>query len=441
VIRPLHTAAWRHATPAPTATSRIGRRRRPQVLEIVWPKSVQVAAAHQRQVAVDLLRQQLDRVQHAGCAPNRRSEQERPADEHEIRPERQRRQDVRAAPEPAVDQQRQVLRGGADSRQHVQRRRRRIELAPAVVRHHDPVHPAFARNPRILGRQDAFQRQRPFPQPACQLHMVPGQGGVLRHLLHLAGEQVRSALGAQVRDVRDAVRHQRRQRAGQHPARMPHPLQQQFRVRPDRLAVAGAELLFPIRLDGHVHRHGEHRESGIGDSAHHRLDRAELRRLVGGEPRPRTGPRQLLHRRDRVAAEHEGNARGMRRLRHVAVAGIGHHRRAAHRRDAERRGIAPAEQRARLVTLRHAGQHPRDKTVIEERIAVGVQRGFVLAAAGDVAEDRMRQQFPCRDFEVGQVVDRLEPARGTQLVRLLGLPGTNERLAPGFSVRRHRESS
>ena len=76
-----------------------------------------------------------------------------------------------------------------------------------------------------------------------------------------------------------------------------------------------------------------------------------------------------------------------RRAGHAVVGVVGHHRRGAHRGDAEGRGVAPAEQRRRLGAPRHVAQHARHHSPPVEGRAVVVPRRHGLGAVGDVAED------------------------------------------------------
>ena len=91
--------------------------------------------------------------------------------------ERDRLHHVRAAPDPAVEDD---LRAPADRvddlRQHLDRRGRVVELAATVVRHDDRLDAAFGGLPRDLRGHDPLERDRPRPEGAVPLDVVPADG-------------------------------------------------------------------------------------------------------------------------------------------------------------------------------------------------------------------------------------------------------------------------
>ena len=108
------------------------------------------ADAEQRQVAVDLVVQQRDRALDAGFAGGDRRIEERPADQDEMRAERERLEHVGAAADAAVEHHGHAVRLRRRSRAACAGRDRVIELAAAMVGDHHAVDAALARDARIL---------------------------------------------------------------------------------------------------------------------------------------------------------------------------------------------------------------------------------------------------------------------------------------------------
>src|SRR5216684_1905600 len=89
---------------------------------------------------VDLIDEDVDRLLDAGQSAGRGAVERRPSHEAEIGAETQRDQDVGAAPHAAVEQQGQLVADRRlDRRQDVERARRLVELAPAMIGDEDAV--------------------------------------------------------------------------------------------------------------------------------------------------------------------------------------------------------------------------------------------------------------------------------------------------------------
>ena len=96
-------------------------------------------------------------MRHAGLAGDRESPQLRARNQHGPRAPRDRLDDIRAAADSAVDQDRDsVLDGGDDRRQSLQCARRTVELPAAVIGDDQAVDARRDRAPRIVGMQNAL---------------------------------------------------------------------------------------------------------------------------------------------------------------------------------------------------------------------------------------------------------------------------------------------
>src|SRR3954451_3855106 len=110
---------------------------------------------------VDLASEDVDGFLDPGDATGSRAVKGRPAHEAEIGAEAERDQDVGAAAHAAVQKDRHfVAYRRLDLRQHVERARRLIELAPAVVGDEDAVATYVYGAQRVLRVHDAFDNER-----------------------------------------------------------------------------------------------------------------------------------------------------------------------------------------------------------------------------------------------------------------------------------------
>src|SRR5882672_10526150 len=104
----------------------------------------------ERHVALDLVAQEPDAVAHAGFRADRGRVEEGPADEYELRAERERLQDIGAAADAAVHHHGHAARLRDHRGERAKRRSGAVQLPPAVVRHDDPVDAALAGDTRIF---------------------------------------------------------------------------------------------------------------------------------------------------------------------------------------------------------------------------------------------------------------------------------------------------
>ena len=118
---------------------------------------VEARAADLAHDQVDLVDEDVDRLLDPGQPAGRRAIEGRAAHEAEIGAEAQRDQDVGAAANAAVEQQGQLVADRRlDRRQHVERARRLVELAPAMVGHQDAVAADIDRAQRVGRAHDAL---------------------------------------------------------------------------------------------------------------------------------------------------------------------------------------------------------------------------------------------------------------------------------------------
>src|SRR5215472_17141070 len=155
-----------------------------------------------------LFGEQPDDMGGAVAAERTEPPQEGLAREGRLRAERERARHVGAAADAGIHQH-----GGAardlldDGRQGVDRGRQRLDLAPAMVRHHEAVNAERKRGRGIVRMEDALEHQRPFPAIAIARDLLPREGA-----LDLAagefgdlGEAAATRIGTQVGKTRDAV--------------------------------------------------------------------------------------------------------------------------------------------------------------------------------------------------------------------------------------------
>ena len=116
----------------------------------------------------------------------------RAADHDRPRAERERLDDIDAAAEAAVDQDRRPPADRVDdARQGADRSDRAVKLAPAVIGDNDPVGAAIDRFPRVVRMQKAFENERPAPLLAHGVDVAPADVGVelLEHQRAEGGER------------------------------------------------------------------------------------------------------------------------------------------------------------------------------------------------------------------------------------------------------------
>src|SRR5207249_10013250 len=111
-----------------------------------------------------------------GRAAGREAPEDRTPDEHGARAERERLQDVRPAPDAAIDQDLDPTRDLVEHLgQGVEAGLRPVELAPAMVRDDDGGDTVLDRKMRVLGGHDALEDERKRADRAQPLERVPGE--------------------------------------------------------------------------------------------------------------------------------------------------------------------------------------------------------------------------------------------------------------------------
>ena len=367
---------------------------------------VELVDAEQRHVDGDLFVQERDRACDECFAADRRRVDERPADEGEAGAEGERLEHVGAAPKAAVEQHRRLPADGDDALEHVQGRDGAVELPAAVVGDDDGVGAGGAGACRVVGVQQALQYQVAFPEASDALEVGPGEVAAVRVVAqHVAREDGRAARRVVVLEVRHAVAEQRLQEGAEQPARVRQALPGQRQVRPKGRVEAGPHVVLAVR--GHRRVGGDHQrpETGPGDALDEGIDLCLIAGQVGLKPGAGMGLGDRLERDERRAADDHRYVGCRRSACHDDVAAIGRQGAQADGRDAERRGVGAAEERARLRAVRDIDQHPRQETEVVERGPVAPQRRLALRAADDVAEDRLGQMPSCRAFEVVEAED------------------------------------
>ena len=115
------------------------------------------SAPKKAQAKLHLVAQQLQDVNHALLPARGKRVDNRTADEHGSRTERECAQDIHAAAHAAVEQDLRTFADGLrDLRERVDRRPHAVELPPAVVGHDHCRRAVLDREPRVLGRQYPF---------------------------------------------------------------------------------------------------------------------------------------------------------------------------------------------------------------------------------------------------------------------------------------------
>ena len=310
---------------------------------------------------------------HAGLAADRGCVQERPSDEHEVRAERQRLQHVGAAADAAVEHHRHAARGFRDLRQHPQRRDRAVELAAAVVRHHDAVDAVVLCGARVGDGQNALDHERPLPAPADQLDVLPRQLiAVADRALEVARDHRRAAGRIQVLEMRHAVLHDGARKRADRPARMGHHVPDELGARLDRNAEAGSHVVLAVGRDRYVHGQHEHLVARGGDAIDQRFDARGIARQIGLVPGGGARGANLLEPDQRSPAQDHRNVCVGGGLCEGEIAAVGADRGGAHRGDAERRGVGAAEQHLGVAPPRDVDEVPRDERVILIAVEIGL---------------------------------------------------------------------
>jgi len=344
-----------------------------------------------------------------------------PAEQDRVRSERQRLEDVGAAPDAAVEENGDpAVDRLRHAGQRVERADRSVDLAPAVVRDDDPVHARVDRSPRVVGMHDALEHDRQLRPLAQERQVVPREGWARVHLDEaldrLAGAGGREPL----RVVADQL--EERSESGRSGswggARQPSArilVEQSLedgvaRVLGDPLAAQEGEVCELEVARAPAEGRGVERDddrlapAGLG-AADEALDEVVRHAPVELEPAGAVAQqlRDVLHRRRGLIGEDHRDT-GRRRSRgdgplRVAVSQLEH----ADRREQERVGDPAAEELDARVALGDVAQHARDDLPAAEGLAVRTHRLLEAGPGGDVCECLLAHRRLGAAFELGEL--------------------------------------
>ena len=160
-----------------------------------------------------LVDHEIDDVAGTFGAERAQAPQEGLAGEGHVGAERDRARHVQPGADAGIEHHRSAAADGAgDRRQHVDRRRQALDLAAAVVRHHDAVD---AERHAFLGvgrMENSLHHQRTLPALAIARDLVPGEGAAhfatreRRDFVHVG---VVLGIGLEIAEARLAVLQQR----------------------------------------------------------------------------------------------------------------------------------------------------------------------------------------------------------------------------------------
>ena len=258
-----------------------------------------------------------------------------------------------------------------------------------MVAHDQAASARLDRVPGIVGANEAFNDHRKRRLRNEPLEIGPAQRRI-RVGVHILGERVR-ALGGGGGPLAVEIR-------------VSKTLRQAEGVADVALASAGLGKVggehdgAKAGVDGAFHKAGAHRP---------------LRVHVELEPADAGRRRSQVFDRD---AGQRAEAKGDPGSRGAPISG-GFTVRMCHPLDRRRRKVhghlepLPEDFVAQIRTVRR-GQHLEAKPIPGERLAVGVERRFVLRAAGDVVVDGLGEDLPGRRLEVIELEGSAEPGRG-----------------------------
>ena len=130
-------------------------------MEIGAVKSGEARNSKQPKAAPSFILQKLEETYHACLAAGCQRKALHAANANEIGPRRDRLDDVAAAADRSIHQNFSAARNRVhDLRQHIHRAAAVIELPSAVIGDIDPIDPMIERNPGVLGRGYALDRER-----------------------------------------------------------------------------------------------------------------------------------------------------------------------------------------------------------------------------------------------------------------------------------------
>ena len=332
------------------------------------------------------------------------SDQDRPGSE------RERLDDIAAAPNPAVHQHLGPVTDGVDDgRQRLEPARRRPELAAAVVRHDHAFGAELDRAHRVLRPHDALDVHRALPVVADPGQIVPVQAtlhelAILdRRRFDRSGD---AALGYIVRSA-DALVHD--DVVG--PTRVADRVEQSPRGHHRRNAHTVAALTLAIASGRHINRHDQHRHAGGLGPFHQLLGHSagpgvELKERVDGRRRG-----HVLDRPGRRGTQYVASALVGGRASRTQVAVPAGQAGEAGRTEQDGQFERHPGDLGRQVTFGGSDQLVRYQRPLVECGPIVVQRDQIIGPAVDVMPDHVGQPPPGRTVVV---LDREIALRGAQ---------------------------
>ena len=269
-----------------------------------------------------------------------------------------------------------------DGGQHLDRRRRPVELACAMVRHHDAVDTHGRGAGGIVGMHDALEHELAGPQPPEGLDVLPQHGG--GHLRpdkfhHLGRSRAARRICLPVRQHRLT-----QPRVLGHPGRMQARLQLGLEGELQGPHEAVATVALAVGADRHVDGYHQRREPGAGGAAHHVLGNLAVARDVELIPAVLgRQPAQVLDQPRGRAGHDEGDVGFPGCLGQHHVAAAPEQRGTPGRRNPDRARVGPAEQRRALIPDGHVDAVARHQRVLLEGILVAGEPVLVVEAALD----------------------------------------------------------
>ena len=210
--------------------------------------------ADERHVARELGLQDIERLRNAGFAARAQAVQMRAPGGASARAERERLQHMRAAAYAAVENDLEAIAGRVDDLlEHVERRRREVELPAAVVRDHHGRRADVGRALRVRAGHDAFDRERAAPLLDHPLGVLPRDAAVdlIVQVLNDAAE-VLAAGRRTMGDVGDLDL--RRREMPVHPLRLHRDVEQAHEPKARRHRHARGDVALAITRYGDVDR-------------------------------------------------------------------------------------------------------------------------------------------------------------------------------------------
>jgi hypothetical protein len=303
---------------------------------------------------------------------------------------RQRLEHVVAGPHATIEQHFEPVADRVGNvRQHRNRAGSAVELAPAVIGHHDPVDAFLSGVLGVLHVEDALEHQLSLPAFADPIEVAPVQalvgiagrpGAGLEHARRVAG------LAAQVAveiAERLALAHEDAHRPVRLGGDVPAIAQRQPWRHGQAVLDVGMALAAVGQIDGQKHRRASDRARAID----HRARKAAILEYVELVPdRPLHGRRHVLDRADRERGQAEFQTGGFRGARRQDLAIAVDKPGQAGRRDRDRHRDLLAQQGGRKIAFRGVHHDALAQPNGIEVGAVGAQRELVVGAAIDVFE-------------------------------------------------------